>query len=438
MNKKVKILIIPDLLFWITGRIAKEIKNAAPCNFDVHICSGNGIINLTEKFPKFIKSVNIVHFLTPHLSTQYKNLFFDNSAFVSTIHHIESENSIEPATYSDSIMTVSQQWHDKLIEHGVDRKKLVMVQNGIDISLFRPSSAIEKQSLRKKFKIPDNAFVVGFSAKKTSDTCDRKGVDILEALIRFSTFENRKKIFWLIRGPGWNDLVKNLRSQGCELAYFPFVDNDEELSESYRIMDVFLVTARIEGGPVPLLEAMASGLAVITTPVGVSLEIIEHGHNGYIVSFNDYKTIYEFIVKLIEDPNKRKTIGSKAHESIRAKLQWKDTLVNIQNLYDIALSNFYLRTKIENTQNRFLQFHESLDDFDDIKNMEKWIYARECLLFAKFLYSQGALIEARKMANLALRIDPFKMDVISNYLPFSTAASQFKLLRRKLAQIFKL
>jgi hypothetical protein len=67
--------------------------------------------------------------------------------------------------------------------------------------------------------------------------------------------------------------------------------------------------------------------------------------------------------------------------------------------------------------------------------MEKWIYARECLLFAKFLNSQGALIEARKMAKLALCIDPFKMDVIKNYLPFSAVVSQYKSLRRKLQQI---
>ena len=54
----------------------------------------------------------------------------------------------------------------------------------------------------------------------------------------------------------------------------------------YRLMgegDIYLMLSRLEGGPLPLIEAMGLGMWPICTPVGMAPEIIRHGHNGFIV-----------------------------------------------------------------------------------------------------------------------------------------------------------
>lgn len=56
------------------------------------------------------------------------------------------------------------------------------------------------------------------------------------------------------------------------------------MADFYRELDVLCIASSAEGGPLPLLEAMASGCFVIATDVGVVPEMIRHGDNGLIVA----------------------------------------------------------------------------------------------------------------------------------------------------------
>jgi len=49
---------------------------------------------------------------------------------------------------------------------------------------------------------------------------------------------------------------------------------------------VLLCTSKHEGGPLPIIEALACGRPVISTPVGVVHEVVQHGVNGLIIERN--------------------------------------------------------------------------------------------------------------------------------------------------------
>src|SRR5262249_45386977 len=55
-----------------------------------------------------------------------------------------------------------------------------------------------------------------------------------------------------------------------------------ELATAYHALDLCLVTSRQEGGPKAVLEAMASGVPVVSTRVGQAPEVLEHGRSGYL------------------------------------------------------------------------------------------------------------------------------------------------------------
>lgn len=55
----------------------------------------------------------------------------------------------------------------------------------------------------------------------------------------------------------------------------------------YRDLDVLCVASTAEGGPLPLLEALACGAFVVTTDVGIAPEVIRHGDNGLVVARNE-------------------------------------------------------------------------------------------------------------------------------------------------------
>jgi glycosyltransferase involved in cell wall biosynthesis len=57
-----------------------------------------------------------------------------------------------------------------------------------------------------------------------------------------------------------------------------------KIAKYYHALDLYLVCSRIEGGPLALLECMATGVPVVTTDVGMVEDIIINGKNGFIAA----------------------------------------------------------------------------------------------------------------------------------------------------------
>jgi len=60
----------------------------------------------------------------------------------------------------------------------------------------------------------------------------------------------------------------------------------DAMGDFYRANHVLLCTSKHEGGPLPIIEALACGRPVISTPVGVVHEVVQHGVNGLIIERN--------------------------------------------------------------------------------------------------------------------------------------------------------
>ena len=92
----------------------------------------------------------------------------------------------------------------------------------------------------------------------------------------------------------------------------------------YQALDTYWVTSRIEGGPVPLLEAMACGACCVSTPVGVVPETLVDGDNGFIVGFDDVDAFVVRTKRLVTDPEFRRRMSDAGRRTIVDKIQWKD------------------------------------------------------------------------------------------------------------------
>lgn len=65
-----------------------------------------------------------------------------------------------------------------------------------------------------------------------------------------------------------------------------WVDGPSDLADLYRQMEALVCTSFSEGGPRVCLEAMACGVPVFSTPVGLMVELIEHGTNGWLLPWD--------------------------------------------------------------------------------------------------------------------------------------------------------
>ena len=80
------------------------------------------------------------------------------------------------------------------------------------------------------------------------------------------------------------------------------LDKFEELPNLYNCLDLYLISSRDEGGPTGLGEAMACGVPIISTKVGLACDFISNDENGYLTDLDDYQSIAKYIQKLYEDP----------------------------------------------------------------------------------------------------------------------------------------
>jgi len=102
-----------------------------------------------------------------------------------------------------------------------------------------------------------------------------------------------------------------------------------EYPKYYAQMDVFVSPAKLEGGPIPLLESMMCNIVPVASNTGLSQDVIEHGKNGFIF---DVDSEAEIICDLIESAfdlqcNVRDTVKH---------LNWRNFSFNVQQIMNSA------------------------------------------------------------------------------------------------------
>lgn len=79
----------------------------------------------------------------------------------------------------------------------------------------------------------------------------------------------------------------------------------EDVARHYWALDLYVIGSRDEGGPMAVLESMATGVPLVSTRVGMSVDIISNGENGFLSEIEDADALATNASKLIESPKLR-------------------------------------------------------------------------------------------------------------------------------------
>ena len=96
-----------------------------------------------------------------------------------------------------------------------------------------------------------------------------------------------------------------------------FVGGRSDLERVYPLADVFVLLSHWEGVPNAVMEAMAAGLPIVTTPVGGTPEIVTDGKNGFLVKPKDIEGAVESLNRLGSDQELRKRMGRASKEKAK-------------------------------------------------------------------------------------------------------------------------
>ena len=112
-----------------------------------------------------------------------------------------------------------------------------------------------------------------------------------------------------------------------------FLGLRHDVPELMRQASIFVRPSTLEGMPLTVLEAMASGLPVIATPVGGTPELVEDGVNGYLVPVDDHVALADSIVRLFDNPVIAKGMGKRGREMVEANHTWDAMAVQTERVY---------------------------------------------------------------------------------------------------------
>lgn len=120
------------------------------------------------------------------------------------------------------------------------------------------------------------------------------------------------------------------------VSVFPRVSKSE-LLEIHRESDLFVFPTLSEGFSLALIEAMATGLPIVTTPVGASSDILQEGQSVVFCAPHQAEALAESIGELLTDQSRREELGRNAQhaaEKYRPELVWRDYAVCLNQLAD--------------------------------------------------------------------------------------------------------
>ena len=149
---------------------------------------------------------------------------------------------------------------------------------------------------------------------------ERKGVQyVLEALAQ-SPISAEVNIVG--DGPYLPELRRRAEALRSPAKFWGWLDNrSPELRDIYESSGIFLLPSEAENFPIVLLEAMAAGLAIVTTEGTGCAEVV--GDAGLLVPVRDSRAIARALKLLVEDADLRQRLGAAARRRIEDNFTWR-------------------------------------------------------------------------------------------------------------------
>ncbi len=272
---------------------------------------GKNLIKAEVTVPFFFAKNKIIHYGSINCfihGTKIECPKKSNKIIISWFHIVPTDTRLKYIPYlnrlTDIIHTSNSITKSKLVEFGIEEDKIVVIPLGIDLSVFRMYSESEKTAIRKKLKLPLDKIIIGSFQKDGVGWGEglepkwAKGPEIFCEVIRM--LHEKYDIHILLTGPARGFVKEKLKEYNVKFSY-TFLDNYLDIVDYYNSIDLYIITSRAEGGPKAILEAMATGVPIVTTRVGMAPEIIQNGFNGFIADIEDIDQIYQYSTKIIDN-----------------------------------------------------------------------------------------------------------------------------------------
>lgn len=183
---------------------------------------------------------------------------------------------------------------------------------GVNTELFHPKERNLADPGEKVTRPHENPVVIGFVGR----VCADKGIPELIAAVS-ELRKSRSDISLTLVGELEEPEV--LGSHSVEIALGGWIRIEgarTDIPEVMRGFTIFCLPSHREGMPISILEAMASGLPVVTTNATGCRDLIENDVTGFAVPVGDVPALTRALLRLAEDSQLRESLGANARDLV--------------------------------------------------------------------------------------------------------------------------
>jgi glycosyltransferase involved in cell wall biosynthesis len=231
---------------------------------------------------------------------------------------------------ADALVAISSHDVETYKWLGADNCKIFEVPLGVRDVFFKSGNTNLQEGLQQKFGNGPVILSVG-------ELSSVKGKDIpLRALSCLVKDYPNAKLVYVGKDGGLYRHLKVLTQQfGLEKnvifeGYIPL----ENLVDYYKVADVLVHTSYAEGLSTVILEAMAAGLPVISTPAGGNGQLLQKSQGGYVVPFNDPESVCASIKKVLNSGLLMTTLGSNGYSFVDKNHRWSGLISKYEKIYN--------------------------------------------------------------------------------------------------------
>ncbi|MBI1901451.1 MAG: glycosyltransferase [Planctomycetia bacterium] len=182
-------------------------------------------------------------------------------------------------------------------------QKVFVIQNGVDVERFRPQPKDEK--LRRALGLAPEMLVVGIVAALRPE---KDHALFLRVARRVQDMLPEARFLVVGDGVLRGELEALAGRLGLAESVL-FLGNRSDVPELLALMDVVVLTSKMEANPVTILEAMAAGKPFVAPAVGSVSESIQDGQTGYLARPGDEHDLADKIDCVLRDPALAKAMG---------------------------------------------------------------------------------------------------------------------------------
>jgi len=277
--------------------------------------------------------------LTPHSVWTIKNsggeIVFDMGAKPELLwnnknHLFEKKRAI----YSKSRLFVvgASEWiMDRISNSPLKGQSLHLIKNGIRTDIFK---MVSKDSARERLSLPKDKKIITFMSAGGKHN-EQKGWGYAEKVMKH--YKDKKDILFLCIGGSSKDRALDNKN----VKYIEYIENEELFALHYSASDIFMHTSLAEAFCLVVIEAMSAGIPVVSFPVGIVPNAVQHKVTGYVAEYMSSEDLIrgiEWVLGL--NAEELKELGKRSRGIVEKNFNTNKMLDEYINLYKKALMEY--------------------------------------------------------------------------------------------------